>query len=491
MQRISPEKSISGFDYTAVPPVLSDQVGKRRAQLLYRLMRGIIKLGLGIFFQRIEVRHGERVPQAGPVVFVVNHPNSIMDALVLGAVIKRKLNYIAHAGLFRTRLMNWFLRSCGVIPVHRRQDDPDKMEQNVNAFRACYETLEAGEAIGIFPEGTSDMLRKIKKVKTGAARIVLETEARNSYALGVKLIPVGLHFFSRSHFRSRVLVNFGEPVPLMNYFTRYQQDPIEGVRSLTAEIQSRLEALTVNIREEELDEFVRDIERLYRDELKSPDPAIRHSPKATVEEFIISQKIAECVQYYQDHDPQRVAEMRERVETYKRKLARLHLRDNMLKDGTTSAAIWRETIRLAALSLAGLPMAVYGIINNFIPYRIAEICAKKFLDERTKILLALLIGGGLAFLVFYAVQISVVAYFLGAVWATLYGVSLPVSGFFALAYLKRVREYRRRVSFSFFLFTNRHLITKMRRARRQLIRAMDQVREEFLALQAAHSKESP
>ncbi len=468
----------------AIDPFSIEAV-KKKSPALYRLTRRVIKIGLGIFFQRLDVQHGERIPERGPALFVANHPNSIMDALVLGAVVQRKLNYIAHARLFRPGLINRFLRSCGVIPIYRRQDDPDKMEQNINAFQACYETLEAGETIGIFPEGTSDMLRKVKKVKTGAARIVLETEARNGYEAGVKLIPVGLHFFSRSRFRSRVLINFGEPIPLVKYFTRYHQDPAGGVFGLTDEIQSRLEDLTVNIRAEELDEFIRDVETLYRDELKAPDSALRDSPQASVEEFIISQKIAECVQHYQERDPLRVAALRDQVAAYKRKLAWLNLPDNTLKDGATPAAIWQETANLAGLSLAGLPLAAYGIINNFIPYLIAEAVAKNFLNERTKILTALLIGGGLAFIFFYALQIGLVGYFFGPWWAALYGLSLPVSGFFALAYLKRVREYQQRVSFSLVAFTNKPLIAKMRRERRKLIRVMDEARKEYRARRAS------
>jgi 1-acyl-sn-glycerol-3-phosphate acyltransferase len=472
---------MTAADQLIDPFALSGVAEEKSSQAFYRLTRRVIKIGLGIFFQRLDVQHGERIPEQGPALFVANHPNSIMDALVLGAVVQRKLNYIAHARLLRGRLLSRFFRSCGVIPIYRRQDDPDKMGENVNAFQSCYETLEAGETIGIFPEGTSDMLRKVKKVKTGAARIVLETEARNGYEAGVKLIPVGLHFFSRSRFRSRVLINFGEPIPLVKYFTRYHQDPAGGVIGLTEEIQSRLEALTVNIRAEELDEFIRDLETLYRDELRAPDSTLRDSPQASVEEFIISQNIAECVQYYQEHDPQRMAALRDQVAAYKRKLAWLNLRDNMLKDGATPAVIWRETAKLAGSSLVGLPLAVYGIINNFIPYLIAEAFAKKFLDERTKILTALLIGGGLAFIFFYALQIGLVAYFFGPWWAALYGSSLPVSGFFALAYLKRVREYKQRVSFSLVAFTNKPLITKMRRERRKLIRVMDEVREEYRA----------
>jgi hypothetical protein len=376
--------------------------------------------------------------------------------------------------------MAWFLTNCGVIPVHRRSDDPDKMDQNLNAFAACYERLEAGETIGIFPEGTSDMLRKVKKVKTGAARILLETEERNGYDLGVTLLPVGLHFFSRSRFRSRVLVNFGEPVPLVKFFTRYAEDPVDGVRALTDEIQARLEALTVNIREDELDRFVREIEFLYRDELKSTDAS-----KATVEEFVITQKIAECVQYYQDHQPERVAAMRERITEYRRKLDRLRLRDAVLREGPGKASITRDVLRILSIGVLGLPLALYGMLNNFIPFLISEGFARLYVQERTKILTALLIGGGLAFLFFYAAQVVAVAKFISPLWALLYAISLPLSGFFALAYLQRMRKYRQRVSFSLLLFTNKHIIIKMRRQRKALITALNQVRDEYLSMRAS------
>lgn len=456
---------------------------------LYHLAGVVVRFGLQIFFQRIKLRHAGNIPARGPVLFVANHPNSIMDALVLGAVTKRKVNYLAHAGLFRWKPMAWFLHNCGVIPVHRRSDDPDKMDQNVLAFKACYETLEAGESIGIFPEGTSDMLRKVKKVKTGAARILLETEQRNGYDLGVTLLPVGLHFFSRSRFRSRVLVNFGEPVPLVKFFTMYDNDPAAGVHALTDEIQARLEALTVNIREDELDRFVREIEFLYRDELKSTEAQSRTSPRAakgqaTVEEFVITQKIAECVQYYQDHQPARVAAMRERISEYRRKLDRLHLRDAMLRENQTQATITRDMLRVAGIGLAGLLPAVYGAVNNLIPYLISEGIARLYLHERTKILTALLMGGGLAFIFFYALQISLVVHFFSWPWALLYGLSLPLSGFYTLAYVQRMRKYRQRVGFSLLLFTHKHLVVKMRRQRKQLIAAMNQVRDEYLALRA-------
>jgi len=447
----------------------------------YRVMKVIVGLALGIFFRSIQARHAKNIPDDGPVVFVANHPTSIMDALVLGAVIPRQVNYIAHSGLFKHRPFRWFLRRCGVIPVHRREDKPAEVDKNVQTFQACYEVLEQGGVIGIFPEGTSHMDRQVRRLKTGAARIALETEARNAFRLGVKIIPVGLHFFSRSHFRSNVLVNVGEPITLEGYAQPYRQDPYQTVRDLTAHMQRRLEDLTVNVRNLELAQFIRDVESIYHDELKSRDPQGLPPAKALVEDFIISQKIAECVEYYQEKEPWRVAAMQETIDRYKRKLRRLHLRDSLLKENVQSLSVLRTSLRTAGLAALGFPLAAYGMVNNYIPYKIAGLCARHFVYERTKILSALLIGGGLAFLFFYALQTIAVGYYFGLLWAGLYGLSLPFSGFFALGWLQRLRENREKISLAFFLFRSKHLVIKMKRERRKLIEKLNAVKEEYLA----------
>jgi 1-acyl-sn-glycerol-3-phosphate acyltransferase len=459
--------------------------------LLYRLIRVLVKIAMAIFFQKIELRNGENVPARGPVVFVANHPNSIMDALVMGAVTRRKVNYIGHAGLFSNKLKSWFLKSCGVIPVYRREDAPDKMDQNIAAFEACFQALENGETIGIFPEGTSDMLRKVKQVKTGAARIVLEAERRNRYQLGVTVLPIGLYFFSRSRFRSKVLVNVGKPIDLAPFFEINERDNPAAVQQLTAEIQRHLERLTVNIQHEELDQFVRDIEWLYRDELKAEAFPDAQSQKSVAADFILTQKIAECVEYYSAHQPQRVREMQEKISAYKRKLNRLHLKDTMLKEKQSLWQIFRASLGTFGKALLGLPIAVYGVVNNFIPYLISESLAKKFIDERTKILSALFIGGGLVFILFYTVQVFAVWYFKGPVWSSLYLASLPITGLFALAYIKDIREEQERISFSFFFFTNRQLFYKMRRERKLLIAEMDQIKEEYLNLTGLQEQTNP
>ncbi len=467
---------------------LTNQLKHEPKPILYSLIRVVVKLAMTIFFQNIDMRHGEFVPESGPVVFVANHPNSIMDALVMGLVTKRKINYLGHAGLFSNRLKSWFLRSCGVIPIYRRVDDPDKMEQNVSAFEACYQALERGEAVGIFPEGTSDMLRKVKKVKTGTARIVLDVERRNRYQLGLKLVPVGLYFFSRSRFRSKVLLNVGRPMQIEHLFELNEKDHVAAVNQLTTEIQNNLELLTVNIQHEELDQFVRDIEILYRDELKSETYGDERGSKSTLAEFLLTQKIADCVEYYYKHDRDRVLGLLEKIGQYKRKLQKLHLKDEMLKEKTTFTQLIKGSLLTFAKALFGAPFAIYGIVNNFIPYFIAEMSAKKFVDERTKILSALFIGGGSAFIFFYTIQVFFLWLLFGEGWAVLYLLSLAPFGWFALSYLKIMRQEQEKLNLSFFLFTNRQLFNKLRRERKLLIKELDTIKDEYLTIMKSENE---
>ena len=107
-----------------------------------------------------------------------------------------------------------FLTACGAIPVYRKQDDPDKMDRNADAFAACFRALERGQLVGIYPEGTTHSESRVQRIKTGAARIALDYQAAGRGA-PLTLIPVGITFEARKAFRGHVRVSFGEPIPLV------------------------------------------------------------------------------------------------------------------------------------------------------------------------------------------------------------------------------------------------------------------------------------
>src|SRR5689334_21643167 len=109
---------------------------------IYQVMRWLLGLALGFYFRRIERFHAERVPITGPVLLTSNHPNSITDVFVIGALLPRNVNFMATVQLFRFAPQKWLLLRCGVIPVNRVQDDPKGIRSVMDTFGAVYRVLE-------------------------------------------------------------------------------------------------------------------------------------------------------------------------------------------------------------------------------------------------------------------------------------------------------------------------------------------------------------
>src|SRR6185436_8037445 len=139
------------------------------------------------------------------------------------------------------------LTRCGVIPINRVKDDPKAMRSVADTFEACYRVLEHGEAIGIFPEGITYDDSQLKEIKSGAARMALELEQRHSGKLGLNIVPVGLTFSAKERYRSEALVHFGEPIRAAQFLVDYEQRRKECIRSLTGEIERRIQGLILHM----------------------------------------------------------------------------------------------------------------------------------------------------------------------------------------------------------------------------------------------------
>ena len=106
-------------------------------------------------------------PHTGPVLFVANHPNSIVDAMVVAASVGRPIRFLAKATLFDEPGLGALVRAGGAIPVYRRQDDPALTDRNARVFEAVHEALAEGDAVGIFPEGLSHSEPSLAALRTG------------------------------------------------------------------------------------------------------------------------------------------------------------------------------------------------------------------------------------------------------------------------------------------------------------------------------------
>src|SRR5213592_2828863 len=171
-----------------------------------RIICSILKIALRVYFRRIEVAGLEHVPRESPVIFVLNHPNALVDPAFLLCYAPRPVSFLAKAPLFRMPVIGWFARGFDSIPVYRREDNFSPA-QNRETFARARETLARGGSIAIFPEGTTHSDPRLKTLKTGAARIALGASLPR-----VVIIPTGLFYTAKQTFRSAAVMYFGEPL---------------------------------------------------------------------------------------------------------------------------------------------------------------------------------------------------------------------------------------------------------------------------------------
>lgn len=398
----------------------------------YRVVRAIIRFWLWFFFKRVDVRHAERVPPAGAVLLCINHPNNLIDSLVVGAVLPRKVHYLATAALFRNPLVARFLRAAGAIPVYRRQDDPDKMDRNADVFAACHAAFAGGRLIAIYPEGTTHSEARVQRIKTGAARIALEFEARHPRQL--TLVPVGLTFEARKSFRARVLVSFGPAVPISGYADAYRADPAPAVASLTGAIQWAMEAEVVHVDRIDATSLVRAVEQLYRGELVRELREERGLGERQIDMLRLSRAIVGAVEHFRTRDPERVEALWQRIQGYRALLAAHRVRDEAVQ-----ARLRRPRRRRQVLTgwqaVAGFPVFAYGAAVNALPYFVPRWLARRTARKETDYATTRLLASIVAYPLFWGLEIWLVALASGARLALVFALTLPLSGLLAYRYL--------------------------------------------------------
>jgi glycerol-3-phosphate O-acyltransferase / dihydroxyacetone phosphate acyltransferase len=444
----------------------------------YRTVRAVARFWLWFLFKSVDVRHPERVPGAGPILLCVNHPNNFIDSLLVGGAVRRKVHYLATASLFRNRLMGRFLLACGAIPVYRRQDDPDRMDRNLDAFAACFATFAGGRLVAIYPEGTTHAEVRVQRIKTGAARIALGYEAEHPGEL--RMIPVGLSFEARKSFRSRVLVAFGEPIYPAAYLSAYREDPVKAVDGLTRDLQWAMESQVVSVERIDDQRLVRAVEELYREELAEQVREARGLARGDVDPLRLSRSIAAALGYFKATDPERVESLWQRIQAYRSLLAQFRVRDEVVRARRQRLPA-RTKLVYSWDAIVGLPFFSYGALVNALPYYLPRWLARRYARKETDYATIRLLASIVAFPLFWGLETWLVGAAAGARWAAAFALSLPLSGLIAYRYLIGAGWLRVRLRFATLALTQSQAARRLMTERDVIVAELERAKQDYLA----------
>lgn len=468
----------------------------------YTVIRNFLKFATRLYFVEVSSVNKEAAPEHGPLILAANHPSSILDSVLLGTELTRPVHYLAKSELFRSPFLSALYRRMGAIPIQRGI----QAEKHEATFLRVYELLEEQRCIGIFPEGRNSPAMQVGKLRTGAARMALGAEARNAWALQLKIVPVGLNFESRELFLSAVQLRFGDPITVADYQAEYEDDPKVAIRNLTDAIEQQMRQLTLHIEDKRLTRLVKDLGDIYSSEKAARATAeptarrpIKRSGRFRLGQKIISwfrpqmiepvnisinlagrQQISQVLAAAAKRQPEAVDDLRIRVERYQAHLRQTYLKDDLKQnfDHPIKDRLIRLRMTLYALLMA--PVAVFGFLHNALPYLFSLYMGRRFSDEAVR---------GFAYFGVGVLAFSI-TYTLFGFWmwqfthrslagSLIYLATLPPSGFVCLRYRGRVMQYRDKILVRTFFRTNENMTALLREERSAIITRLQGLHAQF------------
>ncbi len=342
---------------------LPDLILNRRGTITFKVILAIFGIALKLFFRRIETVNADSVPSGTGVIFVMNHPNGLVDPALVFVALPRRISFLAKSTLFKMPVISFLLKTVEALPVYRKMDAGADVSKNQDTFRAAEQRLRHGGSIALFPEGVSHNSPKLLPLKTGAARIALGAVSIGDEPIDLRIVPVGLHYTNKTTFRSEVLLHFGESFRVeKTVLDDNGQPPKEAVKQLTSQVESAIREVTLNAETES--------------ELHTAAMAERIFAAAREENENLGEKLDFQKQYVEQSAG---GELNEKLAKFDKKLTDAGMAPEHLSLANLSQGfVIRQAIFQTWVLVMLLPLTVYGTILHFPAYQLTKLTAYLF-----------------------------------------------------------------------------------------------------------------
>lgn len=328
----------------------------RRNYLWYQMFRyPIVGAGLRLFYRKIKIVGKQQLPKNKPILFVPNHQNSFMDALLVVTSVKPFIYFLTRAEAFQPAAQAWFLKSLNMLPIYRVRDGFSSVQKNNDIFEECFNYFGRNDAVLIFPEANHDLKRRIRPFSKGFTRIAFGGEEYYKWELDLQVVPVGLNYTNHREARNVVQVHYGQPIPVQNYQDLYEEDQNEATRQLKHDVSESMKKLVFHV--QNLDDYA--VHKILWQELE-PNMVDLTNPD------IANARIEKTTPYITEDLRNKAKEIDKLISS-----TEINGRD----------FLYPETFGLKDILL--LPLYLFSLINNLIPYQPVRYLTTKVIKDHT------------------------------------------------------------------------------------------------------------
>jgi glycerol-3-phosphate O-acyltransferase/dihydroxyacetone phosphate acyltransferase len=434
-----------------------------------RIIVALLRLAMRVYFRRVEVLGIEKVPRENPVIFVLNHPNALVDPAFLLSLAPRRVSFLAKAPLFKMPVLSFLVRAMDSLPVYRHQDEGEDVSKNREMFVAARQLLARGGTIGICPEGVSHDEPRLRPIKTGAARIALGAVSTGEVA-DLKIVPAGLYYTSKTKFRSEVLLYFGNPIAVEPVEMETDGNPPRAaVKELSKRIECALREVMLDAEHEEALQTIRRAEKIFSE----PD---EDGSESLAGELQLQQRFVNAYHVLREQAPERLRRLEVRMSRFEEELTQAGVDPDDFSPPKSTVSVFTHLISRVLLFLLLIAPATLGVLIHYPAYRLGGYLATRFSQDDDDMVSTIKIMSAMLLFPLTWMVVALAIYRLeGWLLAMVALVLMPWTGYVAIRFFEGLDEFLGGLRALAFFLVRRRFFVRLLAERRA-------IRSEILAL---------
>ena len=403
-----------------------------------------------IYYRDFYVLNCENIPKDNPVVAVSNHQNGLSDALGILFAFKKDGRYpvfIARSDIFRKEAAAKMLRFLRIMPAFRVRDGGrEGLEGNNVIFEKSAEILNENGVVCLFPEAGHQDCHHLAPFKKGFARIAFMAAMQNNFSDPVYIQPIANHYSKYFGIRNKLVILCGQAFSFEDLYDVYRENPQKAQKILTDRTRERIKELMLDIEDKDTYQEYDTIRMVCNEEyLRCNGMEYKYLPNL----LIADKKIVSDLDKMKISDKGKFDELMLISREYGRVLNILHLEDWIF---SRKFSIGKFVIQ-CIVTLLLFPVAIYGFVNNFIPFYSSIFVTRRVKDPMLHSSIHFVIGTLFAFPVWSFLMTGIVWAVTGIWWIALaYFISLPVSLVIYINNKKAIKKIFNRIRWLRFWF---------------------------------------
>lgn len=391
----------------------------------YWFWKLLVRFSFKNYYGRIQVRNVKKIPHRQPVIFVLNHQNALMDALAVLTTNKYQPVFLARSDIFKGRIAIAILTFLKILPIYRIRDGADQVKKNEEIFEKTLQVLNNKiNPLGLMPEGNHGDKRRLRPLQKGVFRIAFKAQEAYGNKPGVKIQPIGLDFEHYQKFGKSLFVNYGDPIEVAGFFDAYAENPVQAMNDFREFLAKKMKEVMIHIQSEEYYHLYQNLRAVYNPVMRRHLSIRSANPGAR---FDADKKMITIL----DKNQEKLSQPSKDMKVYISGLQELNLREWLFRKDKHS---FTGILLHGMLLIAGFPLFLLGLINNYLPFKLPQLTTKRIKDKQFHSSFKYVVGL-ILFTTYYLLLTLLALVFIRSFWlAFIYIALLYPSGKFAFFY---------------------------------------------------------